>query len=366
MKKLRFSPMSFVGKTWVLALVLAAVVLATQEHAQPARAARAPVPVSINKTTVGSSPAAGNHVFLPFVTGGVLQQTQPSILGVYEQSGYWLGSQANINSYLKGIDSWAGLSHSANKGHSVAGLFLDIQDSNPSSNVTDRLELLWSNGYTSFINLNTSKTAAYVAGGGLDSSIRAVANAYKAWLQNGSNRKAYIAPLQEMNGDWIPYGCDPTNFKAAYARIQNIFSQAGVTRNQVWWVFAPNGWSSPCHTMDEYYPGDSTVDVVGISAYNFGVCSGGSWQTPDQVYGPYLDIVRNNVTSTKPVIVAQTGSSASGGNRDQWLRDAYAYLALHNVRMVIYYNLNVQCDWRVYTPDGSVRVQGYKNRRLCL
>lgn len=348
-------------KAWWLAFGLVAVAFASRmpwQNTEIVRAAGIDSPKV--SARVSNAPAAGAKLYLPFAQGGVypVTQTQPALLGIYNAAYY--GSTAVVDQYLTALDTWAGLTR-PNKGHALSGDFIDIEVGNPAFNIPTPLETLWSKGYTDFINMNSSRTAAYIAGGSADAAITNWANAYKTWVSQNGGRKAFLAPLPEMNGDWTSFGCDPSNYKAAYLRIQSIFARVGITRSQVWWVFAPNGWSSPCHTMADYYPGDANVDIVGFSSYNFGVCGGNpTWDSPDTVFGPYIPILRG-IAPTKPVFVSQTGSSANGGNKDQWLRDAYAYLAQQNVRAVLYFNLSTQCDWRVFTPDGSVRAQGYKD-----
>ena len=104
-----------------------------------------------------------------------------------------------------------------------------------------------------------------LANGCCDDSLRAWADAYAGWVGQGGGRKAFLAPLQEMNNPHVSYGVDPENFRRAYQHIQDIFAQAGVTRDQVWWVFAPVGYTWPGDPpLSAYYPGDDKVDV---SAY---------------------------------------------------------------------------------------------------
>lgn len=354
--KMRFAFVARVAGIAFVAVLLGVVWASGQEKVS----AEAPV-----------APVAPSNLYLPFIKGGVPATPPPGnfFIGVYNNQYY--GTQATVNQYLLGLDSWAGLSRSAGKGHAISGDFNDLEVGNPDYNVPVPLEMLWSNGYTDFINLNSGRSAYAYASGQVDASIHAWARAYKSWVSQGQNRRAFLAPLPEMNGNWTAYGCDPGNFKLAYQRIQNIFAQEGVSRSQVWWVFAPNGWSSPCANnakIKDYYPGDTLVDIIAFSAYNFGTCpSSSQWQTPDQVFGPYISEIRNTVSSAKPIFIGQTGVSTFGGDKDQWLRDAYQYLAVQNVRGVIYFNIDTTpCQgggyyiFSVYNPSGN-KVQGYKD-----
>ncbi len=309
-----------------------------------------------------AAPAATGNIYLPFV-----QSSRPVLsgflIGAYAPGRYW-GDQQDVNQYLLGLDAWAGLARNAGQGHSLAGDFIDLQVPNVNQNVPLILETLWANGYTDFVNLSTNATASAIANGQIDDSIRAWARAYESWAARGGNRRAFIGLLQEMNGYWVTYGKDPVNFKAAYRRIISLFESEGVTRNQVWWVFAPNGYSEPPYKLQDYYPGDDVVDVIAFSAYNFGRCPVTSWtwwQDPAAVFGPYLAEIRQTVSASKPIFIAETASDPRGGDKDAWIRSAYAYLVQNNVRAILYFNGDdAYCQWAVYIP-GIRQTQGYKD-----
>jgi hypothetical protein len=74
---------------------------------------------------------------------------------------------------------------------------------------------------------------------------------------------------------------------------------------------------------------------------------------------------------SKPIFIAQTATSAyyltgeSTTRKNQWLSDAYAYLASYpGVRAIIYFNLVNQqgIDWPFYVPgDPNHQYQGYRD-----
>lgn len=293
----------------------------------------------------------------------VKSSNAPVMLGVY-QTGY-LGEPDVVEKELHQLDLWAG------KQLSIAGLFFDIEDSNPDYNIPVPLELLRQKGYTAFINLASSRTMAEIAGGSLDRSLQRTAKAYAKWVSQGQNRTVFIAPFPEMNGSWESYREDPENYKVAFQRIQTIFADSGVPPKAVRWVFVPNGWSSNQHRFERYYPGDDKVDVVAFSAYNWGYCSNSAagqwkqWDTPKAVFGPYLDRMRA-MAPTKPIFIAQTATTSAtktGSNpnlKDQWLDDSYSYLAASpGVRAILYFNINKECDWAFYNSNGN-KNEGYK------
>ena len=301
-------------------------------------------------------------VFLPLIRNGS-DWAENKFIGIYLP--YFL-NENNINTAMPKADQAAG------KKHSVLGWFIDLEDDNPAYNLTVQLESAWKEGYISFVNLGSTRTAEQIASGAVDPQIDRLANAYAAWLGNGGGRIAFLSPLQEMNGDWVSYGKDPANFISAYKRIQNRFSMKGITRSQAWWVFAPNGWSESGHEFEKYYPGDAFVDAVGFSSYNYGFCSVAypwqTWATFDQVFTPYIN--RMTVMAPgKPIIIAQTATTAEYSRqgevnrqkKDEWLFENYRYLASEPAVMgILYFDFNNswECDFRITQIDQPFA--GYK------
>ncbi len=307
-------------------------------------------------------------LFLPMAVNAyqTCATDKPVMIAAYTSG--WPGNETTMSNELHPMDNWAG------KRLSMVGTYIDIQVPDANTHVTGQLNLIWENNYTPFINLTTSHTAYDIAAGNLDKSLQAWAQAYAAYARMGGGRMAFIGPMQEMNGYWVPYGQNPGNFKLAYARIQQIFKDAGVPSGSIKWVFAPNGWSEPGQPQfEDYYPGDDSVDVVAFSAYNFGYNPHNSypeWETPDEVFGPYLERMRL-MAPGKPIFISQTGTSGyanhgySASAKNQWLVDAYHYLAGYPaVRAIIYFNLvnSEGFDWPVYVPnDPSHQFQGYQS-----
>ncbi|MBE9029801.1 DUF3131 domain-containing protein [filamentous cyanobacterium LEGE 11480] len=324
-------------------------------------AATSALPEKTGSVTASSS---SDHPPSRLVNAGETRHSvkPPVLLGAYSQR--YLGEQAAIDQDLHGISQWAG------KRLSLAGLFFDLEDENPSYNIPRQLEKLHQNGLTAFLNFSARHPAAKLANGDLDRQIQQIAQAFATWAKQGGQRMAFLAPLPEMNGAWEPYGEDPANFKRAYQRIQRIFTEAGVPSSAVRWTFAPNGWSpTQQHKFEHYYPGDAAVDVVAFSGYNWGHCQYQSWKqwdSPDAVFGPYLQRLRV-MAPDKLIVIAQTASTSTtsqgenAAQKDQWLRDSYRYLAASPaVQGILYFNLQKECDWPIYTPKGP-NSQGFKD-----
>jgi hypothetical protein len=298
--------------------------------------------------------------------------TNPILLGLYTSESLQVTSWEIDN-----FDKWMH-KNGLDKGISIAGTYMDFEFHNPEFNVDKELGAAWDLGYTPFVNLTAyQRTAEQVAWDPeFEQRVRAWASAFAEW-SNGGERRAFIAPLQEMNGGWVRYGRDPENFKVAWHKIQMIFAEEGVEEHAVSWVFAPNAWSEEGHDFEKYYPGDAVVDVVAFSTMNFGGCVdyGSGWDTFENIYKPYLDRMRE-MAPGKPIFLAQTASVGVGpdGKKDdrlknQWLRDTFGRLATYpNVRGLIYYNVlkaepTIEIcrpvDWRVFDKHSGIEFEGY-------
>ena len=242
--------------------------------------------------------------------------------------------------------------NASSKKVAIGGIWFDVGDR--PDNIVYLLEQVWAAGATPFVNVHVGVTTDMLAAGAIDHLISGLGVAVQSWLAQGEGRSVMLAPMPEMNGDWIPYGKTPQSFKAAYLRFVSVATQAGYPFQRVRWVFAPNGWSAPPYEMSDYYPGADVVDLVGISAYNWGTDQpGGVWTTVDETMGGALAEART-FAGEKPFLVAQTGSSTSGGDQDQWIRDVFTYLANDpNAVGFIYFDIDKEEDWSIYA-DGIV------------
>ncbi len=263
-----------------------------------------------------------------------------------------------------------GVAAQAGQGVTFGGTFHNVSESPASyqagqwSNTREILEGVWAARSTPFANVGVSASAFRIARGDFDAAIANWRNHVKGYLDlpGGPQRTVIVAPLPEHNGSWTEYGCDPANFKLAYRKFVDAFRSAGIDETRVRFAWVPNGATSlGCGSLADYYPGDAWVDVIGISAYNFGYCLG-PYETPSQAMDPFLDQIRSSITTTKPVVISQTASSraACGGDQSVWVRTMAQHLAARgDVSGFVWFNIAKETDWRVWT--GATLTQGWKN-----
>ncbi len=136
----------------------------------------------------------------------------------------------------------------------------------------------------------------------------------------------------EMNGDWYPWGIDVNSntskdFVDAWRHVHDIFISEGAIN--VLWLWAPNepfggknGTNSAKYST--FYPGDSYVDWVGFSAYNWGEARefnvNRSFST---MVSKAYDLL---VPFRKPIMLAESNSSITGVDKADWIKNMKADL----------------------------------------
>ena len=302
--------------------------------------------------------------------------TPPTLIGIYPKgnlfSNMWPGQENEGTAEIQAIDQWIQAEPGLEgKGVAIAATFVDLEVLNPQWVLPHELGVYdvgfdmqvgaWVNGYIPFLNMMTTRTnGTDIANGSTDDAIRAWAGAIRDW-SNGGQLHTFIAPFPEMNGNWVPAWSDPAVYKKAFLRIQQIFIAEGVPESAVSWVFAPNFASVGRPPVDDYYPGNSAVDVFGFSAYNYGDClSGYGWKVFEELYKPTLDD-HNELAPGKPFFITQMGV-VDDPRKDAWLIDTLTKLANYpRVRAVLYYHIEhsepgLSCnpvDYRIYQPDDT-------------
>ncbi len=188
----------------------------------------------------------------------------------------------------------------------------------------------------------------------------------KSW-----GKPLFIRLGHEMNGNWYPWcgtnnGGNTTNgfgdpakadgperFIAAFRHVRHLFDSVGVTN--VSWIWAVNNYSVPgdaWNLPEQFYPGDDVVDWIGYDGYNWGTSQ--SWSGWTNFLDVFTDVYNRFKSSSKPKMIAEFASAEAGGDKGQWIRDAYLYSHLYftQLKAVTWFNINKETDWRI---NSSVR-----------
>jgi len=154
------------------------------------------------------------------------------------------------------------------------------------------------------------------------------------------NKLLFVRFGHEMNDPyrypWGPQNNKPGDFIAAWRHVVDRFRIAGA--KNVIWVWSPH----PAYThFDEYYPGNAYVDWVGLGTLNYGtVATWSKWWTFDEIFGKYYEELAKY---KKPIMIAEFGSLAVGGDRAKWYKDALTNLPVKYpaVKSLIFFHCSV-------------------------
>jgi hypothetical protein len=170
--------------------------------------------------------------------------------------------------------------------------------------------------------------------GKFDRYIRESARAAREW-----GHPILVRFAHEMNGDWYPWGRgvegnNSYRFRAVWRRVVRLFREQGA--DNVQWVWTPNVNTGGEFPFRDLYPGDRWVDWVGFDGFNW--AQAGEWNSfTGIVDNTYEEIAR---ISDRPMIVGETGSSDSGGDKAEWVRSALSreIPKLPRIRAVVWFD----------------------------
>jgi hypothetical protein len=175
---------------------------------------------------------------------------------------------------------------------------------------------------------------------GLTDVARGAYDAYiDAWAKDAARwgKPLFLRFAHEMNDPyrypWGPQNNSKEEYIAAWRHVVERFRAAGATN--VIWVWSPH---VAYRYWETYYPGDAVVDWVATGALNFGpIAQWSQWWSFAEIFGSKYPML---AAFKKPVMVAEFGSLAVGGNRAAWYRDALARLPARYpaVRALLFFN----------------------------
>jgi hypothetical protein len=192
--------------------------------------------------------------------------------------------------------------------------------------------------------------------GDFDAELDLMVAELKGWLDTPSSggcadrdRHLIVAPFPEANlGLW---GGDAADYRAAYEKVWHAFRDqgaGGIGPDQVRFAFAMNGAGPQGQTFDLYYPGEGVVDLLAFQRLNR---ADPDWLDPDEVLGEGIDRMYDLVSTTKPIVISQTGT-VDGPQRDAWIDEAFK--DLEKADQVIGFIYWSRLDGGAVPPDFDV------------
>lgn len=183
-----------------------------------------------------------------------------------------------------------------------------------------------------------------------------------AWAAEAVRHRSplLVRLAHEMNDPyrypWGPHNNSAGDFVAAWRHVVGRFRAAGASN--VVWVWSPH---VAYEGYEAFYPGDEVVDWVATGVLNYGtVAQWSQWWSFDDIFGRHYQRLAG---FGKPVMVAEFGSLAVGGDRAAWYRMALDSLPTRfpAVRAVMFFEVPEDrtityqaLDWSVVRDSVSL------------
>jgi hypothetical protein len=173
-------------------------------------------------------------------------------------------------------------------------------------------------------------------------------------------RPLFLRFAHEMNDpyrySWGPQHNTKEEYIAAWRHVVNLFRAAGA--HNVVWVWSPH---VAYEYWDLYYPGDEYVDWAATGVLNYGpIAQWSRWWTFEEIFGRKYPRMAE---FGKPIMIAEFGSLAVGGDRAGWYRDALLSLSRDypQVRALLLFHSGSDqtvtyqaVDWRVTSEPATL------------
>jgi len=168
-------------------------------------------------------------------------------------------------------------------------------------------------------------------------------------------------PLKGCYGNSNLYD-GPERYIDAYRHVHDLV--APIAPNIVW-VWNPNGldWprssTNPWNGYNNYYPGDTYVDWIGVDGYNWGQQSGNGysfvWATFDDIYRNVFDDLASRHPAKPQMIpeLATVEDEMDPNRKANWIHDAYQS-AYNNYPLLHVVSWENEVFWdAAWSPTGS-------------
>jgi beta-mannanase len=165
-------------------------------------------------------------------------------------------------------------------------------------------------------------------------------------ILNSKKYPIFLRFAHEMNGQWYPWGAisgtqSGANYTSTYRYLFNRYDT-----NNVYWIWSVNRVDGLKSNVNDFYPGDKFVDLIGISAYSRGQT------TPEGLIKKTLNELAE--FSEKPIWLTEFGLR-NDENSGNWINYYCSLIKTNSLEGIIFFEHKKITDWRVLVKDQAVR-----------
>ena len=156
----------------------------------------------------------------------------------------------------------------------------------------------------------------------------------------------FLRFASEMNGNWTRYSGNSKLYKEKFQLVAKVMHKMAPNVAMVWCPYA-----TPTSTIEGFYPGDKSVDWVGVNLYSVTYFDQNKKKPASQIHPvEMLDYVYKKYSARKPIMVGEYGathfSALEGKSVSEFARRAIAAMysslprAYPRVKCINYFNGN--------------------------
>ncbi len=127
----------------------------------------------------------------------------------------------------------------------------------------------------------------------------------------------------------------PEEFVAAWRKMVELLRAAGGEQVQTVLVLGRGAYADG--SIDSWYPGDDTVDIIGVDPYNWYDCQGTTrpWTEPRILLLPAIGFAAERGKPLAIPEIASTEDSSQPGRKAEWIRDLGAFMTSDEIGVPI-------------------------------
>ncbi len=166
--------------------------------------------------------------------------------------------------------------------------------------------------------------------------------------------KVILIPFSELNGNWTPWsgttnGNTPKKAIEGFRYVSSFFKN--IPNVKIGWAI--NAASVPDtseNQIENYYPGDNYVDIVGVDGFN----DGPPWFSFAEIFDKPL----NKLSKYNKPIFIFSFASAEGPNKASWMRDGFftQMPKYPKLKAWIWFNQDKERNWLIWSDEDSLAV----------
>jgi beta-mannanase len=169
------------------------------------------------------------------------------------------------------------------------------------------------------------------------------------------DRQLVLRLAHEANGDWYPWSPedDGAGYVSMWRHVRDLVAEVLEDEARVQWVWSVNHVDVGRVVLEELFPGDDYVDLLGVDGFNWGATREWStWQSPAAVFGEAFS--RLDSLAALPVWITEVGCTSATENgvsprrKNEWIETAFEWFTDGGVETVCWFDVDKETDWAVF------------------